>query len=205
MSQQTEIDIEDLEEKRKRVKAKSDNPHSKEYGDKLAELLNSRAIARDNFINWITGLATGSMFLAFSGISAEANSLQGYLVFSGIASFFCIASAMAFKILLEVRFSALELEVSLLKSIWQGHDIRTQLEEMVKEGKEITEEDKQKFLRNINESLDYLDEAHLEELKKPINRKSRIWVYSYWQTLALFILGTGIMAYYYVQLYCSTY
>lgn len=57
------IDIEALEKKRQKIKSLIENPHSREYRDKLAELLNAKINARDNFVNWITGLATGSMYL----------------------------------------------------------------------------------------------------------------------------------------------
>ncbi|MBI3576083.1 MAG: hypothetical protein HY083_10605 [Gammaproteobacteria bacterium] len=200
MTNEDKIDIDALEKKRLRVKAKSENPANSQYGDKLAELLNSRATARDNFVNWIAGLATGVMSLAFSNLVSAPNELKEILLYSGLASFLCIVSAMAFKILLEVRFSALELEVALLKNIWEGHDIRTQLNEMMQSGKEITEEMKQRLLHNMNESLDYLDESNLERLKKPINLKFRLWTYSYWQTLGLFIMGVGLMALYFVKL-----
>lgn len=200
MTNKDQVDIDALEIKLQRVKAKSENPTNSQYGDKLAELLNSRATARDNFVNWIAGLATGAMSLAFSNLASAPNGLKTILLCSGLASFLCIIFAMAFKILLEVRFSALELEVSLLKNIWEGHDIRTQLDEMMQIGKEVTEEIKQKFLRNMNESLDYLDESNLEKLKKPINLKSRLWDYSYWLTLGLFVMGVGLMAFYFVKL-----
>lgn len=200
MSKNKEIDIEALEAKWQRVQTKIENPHSKRYGEKLTELLNSKVNARDNFVNWITGLATGSMFLAFSNVVSAPDNIQVVLLFSGIASFFSIISAMVFKILLEVRFSALELEVSLLKNFFEGHDIQTQLEKMVKSGKEVTEKDKQRFLQNMDESLNYLDESHLEKLKKPIKLKSKFLVYSYWQTLGLFVTGISLMALYYVLL-----
>jgi hypothetical protein len=197
MAKHKKIDVVELEAKRQRVKAKSDNPTSKAYGDKLAELLSSRATARDNFVNWITGLATGSMFLAFSNVGSAPTDLRALLLLSGLSSLVCVLSAMAFKILLEVRFSALELEVSLLKNIWEGHDIRWQLEQLVKNGKEVTEDAKQKLLRNMDESLNYLDENYLRELKKPINFKSKLWIWSYWQTLAFFVGGIVVMALYY--------
>lgn len=200
MSKDKEIDVEAIEAKLQRVKVKSDNPHAKAYGDKLSELLNSKVSARDNFINWLTGLATGSMFLAFSNVAAAPDNVRLVLFFSGLVSFLCILSAMAFKVLLEVRFSALELEVSLLKNIWEGHDIRSQLNEMMTSGKEVSDEDRQKFLRNMDESLNYLDEGYLERTKKPINRKSRFLSFSYWQTLVLFVAGAGLMASYYVLL-----
>jgi len=201
VSKQKNIDVEELEAKRQRVKARSSNPTSKEYGDKLAELLNSKASARDNFVNWITGLATGSMFLAFSNVSSAPNDVRILLLLSGLSAFICVLSAMAFKILLDVRFSALELEVSLLKNIWEGHDIRSQLQELMKSGKEVTEDEQQKLLQNMDESLNYLDENHLKALKRPINLKSRLLVWSYWQTLAFFVAGITLMAVYYVRLY----
>ena len=199
-STKTKVDIDMLEAKRQRVKVKSTNPINSEYGDKLAELLDLKATARDNFVNWITGLATGAMFLAFSNMSSAPTHLQMILLLSGLIFFLCIIFAVTFKILLEVRFSALELEVLLLKNIWEGNDISTQLQELMQRGVEITEENKQKFLRNMDESLNYLDETNLEKLKKPIDMKSKLWVYSYWQTLCLFIAGLGVMVFYFVRL-----
>lgn len=204
MSRDKTIDVDELEAKRQRVDAKSNNPTSKGYGDKLAELLNSKASARDNFVNWITGLATGSMYLAFSTIGSAANDLRVVLLLSGLSSFLCVLSAMAFKILLDVRFSALELEVSLLKNIWEGHNIRSKLEDLRKSGKEVTENEKQKLLRNLDDSLNYLDEKYLREIKRPINFKSKIWVWSYWQTLAFFVAGIFLMALYYLRLSFAT-
>jgi len=200
MSKEENINIDELEAKRQRVIAKSDNPTSKEYGDKLAELLNAKATARDNFVNWITGLATGSMFLAFSNLDSATTDLHVFMVLSGLSSFLCILSAMAFKILLDVRFSALELEVSLLKNIWQGHDIRSELEQLKKIGKEVTEDEKQKLLRNMDDSLNYLDENYLKKLKKPINLKSQLWIWSYWLTLAFFAVGIMLIVLYYLKL-----
>ncbi len=200
MSKEKNININELEVKRQRVMAKSGNPTSKEYGDKLAELLNAKATARDNFVNWITGLATGSMFLAFSNVGSAATDLRVFLLLSGLSSFLCVLSAMAFKILLDVRFSALELEVSLLKNIWRGHDIRSELEELMKSQQEVTENEKQKLLRNMDESLNYLDENYLKELKRPINFKSKLWVWTYWQTLAFFVAGIVLIAFYYLRL-----
>ena len=202
-STEDQIDIDALEAKRQRVKVKSANPANSEYGDKLAKLLDSKATARDGFVNWITGLASGAMFLAFSNVSSAPTHLQIILLLSGFIFFLCIISALACKILLEVRFCALELEVSLLKNIWEGHDIRTQLQELMQRGVEITEENKQKFLRNMDESLNYPDESNLEKLKKPINIKSRLLVYAYWLTLGLFITGLGIMVFYFVRLVCK--
>lgn len=205
MSIENEINIDELEAKRQRVIAKSSNPKSKEYGDKLAEFLNAKATARDNFVNWITGLATGSMYLAFSNIATAATDLRIVLLLSGLSSFLCVLSAMAFKILLDVRFSAMELEVSLLKNLWQGHDIRSELEALVKGGKEVTEVQRQKLLRNMDDSLNYLDDNYLEKLKRPINFKSKLWVWSYWQTVAFFVVGVVLMALYYLRLSLAYY
>jgi hypothetical protein len=49
----------------------------------------------------------------------------------------------------------------------------------------------------MDESLNYLDENYLRELKKPINFKSKLWIWSYWQTLAFFVGGIVVMALYY--------
>lgn len=198
LSKNRTIDVKELEAKIQRVRKKSDNPTARQYADKLSELLDSKATARDNFVNWITGLATGSMFLAFSNASSALPDDNLILLLSGTTSFLCIISALAFKILLEVRFSALELEVSLLKNIWEGHDIRAELAPLMQEGEDIPEEQKQRFLQNLDQSLNYLDENHLKELKRPINIKSKLWVWSYWLTLGLFLAALSLMVLYYV-------
>lgn len=200
-----QIDIDTLERKRLRIikrlgEGENENPTNNQYADKLDELLNSRATARDNFVNWVAGLATGVMSVAFSSLASAPISLKTILLCSGLASFSCIILAMVFKILLEVRFAALELEVSLLKTLWEGHDIRTQFNEMEQSGKENIEEIKQKLLHNMSDSLDYLDESYIKKLKKPIDLKSKLWVYSYWLTLGLFVMGVGLMAFYFVRL-----
>lgn len=139
------------------------------------------------------------MFLAFSNVSSASLNDNLFLLLSGITSFLCILSALTFKILLEVRFSALELEVSLLKNIWEGHDIRAELELLTQHGEDVTEEHEQRLLRNLDESLNYLDESYLEKLKRPINLKSKLWVWSYWVTLGLFLAALSLMVSYYLQ------
>jgi len=86
-----------------------------------------------------------------------------------------------------------------LKNIWEGHDIRTELAQIAQSGREVTEEQKQRLLQNLDESLNYLDESYLEKLKKPINIKSKRWEWSYWITLVLFLLALGLMATYHVR------
>jgi hypothetical protein len=88
VSNKDEIDIDALETKRKRVTAKSQNPANAAYRDKLSELLNLQATARDNFVNWITGLATGAMILAFSNVASAPDNLRLILLFSGVTLFF---------------------------------------------------------------------------------------------------------------------
>lgn len=202
MAKDEKVDVEALEKKRKKIKPITENPHIKEYGEKLSELLNLRADAMDNFVNWVTGLATGSMFLAFSNFASTPDNIRVVLLWSGIVSFLCIASAMSFKILLRVRFSNLELEVSILKNLWESHEIQTQLKEKTTRGEKITEKDTQKLLRNQEQSLNYLDEDYIERLKKPILLKSQRFIFSYWLTLALFFIGIILMASYYVLPFC---
>ncbi len=197
MSRPRNIDVAELEAKLQRMNAKSDNPTGKAYGDKLTELLNSRATARENFVNWITGLATAAMFLAFSNVASAPFNLRALLLFSGISSFLCILSAMAFQIFLEVRFASLELEVSLLKNIWEGHNIRSRLQQLMHSRRDVSEGEKQALLRNMADSLNYLDENRLKELKRPINFKTKLWIWSYWQTLVFFVTGVVLMALYY--------
>jgi hypothetical protein len=199
------IDFKDVDAKLQKIKIKIENPHNKLYREKLGELLNTKTNARDNFINWITGLATGSILFAFSNGLSPSGNLRGALFLSAAAFFFCIVSAMIFKIFLEVRFSTLEIEVSLVKTMYEGYDIRTQLKEMNQSGEDISEEDKQRLLENMKETLNYLDEDRIEKLKRPINIKSKLLTYFYWQTLTLFFFGITLMAGDHAYLFQSTY
>ena len=201
MPDNKKIDAKELEEKVRRVMSKSENPTTKEYGDRLAEFLDSKATTRDNFINWITGLATGSMFLAFSYSSSAIPKEKLFLLFSGIASFLCIISALTFKILLEkVRFNHSELELSLLKSIWEGHNLKAELDYKKQSNEIVTKEDIEKLTENRNETSNYLDDGYVNNLKKSINLKAKIWDYSYWTTLALFLIALSFMVIHHIML-----
>ncbi|MHA2219782.1 MAG: hypothetical protein ACXACY_28080 [Candidatus Hodarchaeales archaeon] len=190
--------IEEVEEKRKKIKNKTNNPHNQQYLLKLKELLYSKADSRDRFINWITGLTTGSILLIFSNISSAEDNIKNYLIFSGIILFSTIVSMILFKILSEVRYRSLELEINLLKNLWEGHDIRSELEEKLKGGMAVEDEDKLKFLQNQLDSLKFLDDNYLEKLKKPINIESSLCTTFYWLTIVLFFIGIIFMAIYFL-------
>ena len=196
------LDIEAVEEKRKRVFAQIEtegltnpNPHVKEYQTKLQELLTVKSNSRDSFINWITGLATGSMFLTLSNLSSLTTPQSGRLILllSAFASFLGIIFAILFKILLEVRFSAQEVEVEILKSLYEGHDLRTRLTAESSAGRIPSEADKQKFIRNMDQQLDILDKNQFDERSKSQQLRGRLLDRFFWAAIGMFIAGLFLM------------
>ncbi|MDD4980937.1 MAG: hypothetical protein PHC54_06710 [Candidatus Omnitrophica bacterium] len=192
VKKEEDINIDELIERFKKLKPKLENPHNKAYHGKLNELLQSKTSSRDAFINWITGLATGALFFTFANFPSKLYNIT-ILKCAGISLFLTILSALAFKIFLEVRYSALELEVALLQNLWEGHDLKSKLEEMFNKDGEVDENAKKEFLRNYRDSLNYLDDKHIEKLKKPVNIKSKFLTLFYWSTLILFILGVSLI------------
>ena len=188
-----EINIKELEEKCRKVKEKLQNPLNDEFHNKLKELLNTKINSRDNFINWVTGLTTGAMFLIFANISSLGNNKPLLISTIGIL-FLSVISAMFFKIFLEVRYSNEEIEVEVLKILWEGKDAEIQIKAMIGAGKEVSEKDKKKLYKNINDSVKYLDDGYLEKLKAPITIKSKLLTFFYNLTVFLFFLGIILTA-----------
>lgn len=200
------IDIHVLTEKHERILAqiKSEepqNPHVEKYKDKLQELLTAKTNSRDNFINWITGLATGSMFFTLSNLSSTPQGIRIIVLFSAIASFIGIVFAILFKMLLESRFIALELEVEFLRTLYEGHDLQTLLNEKVASGDVPSDAETQRFLRNLDQGLDILDKKTFEERAKSSNLKIRLLACPFWAAIGMFITGVFLMVLRYVYEY----
>jgi hypothetical protein len=194
----SEAEIKALEERCKNIRQTVANPNNTEFHDKLKNLLNAKVDSRDNFINWITGLTTGAIFLLLNKIyPGMADKELPILII--VVLFLTIFSAFLFKIFLEVRYSSEEFDVTLLKNIWEGHDIKTRLQDLAKQGKVITEEERQKFYRNLNETLSYLDSDFLARTKKPVNIKSKLLTLFYGLSIFLFLLGITLMIIYFIS------
>lgn len=188
------LDIVALEEKRKRVLAEIENekvanPHAEQYRIKLLELLTSKTTSRDNFINWITGLTTGSLFFSLSNIHSSPDAPRLALISSALASLLGIISSISFKMALEARFFALELEVEILKTLYDGHDLRTQLSAELDRGNKISDADNQKFLRNVDQSLNLSDKKQIEKRTRSQNIKNRLMQIFFWSAIVLFSVG----------------
>lgn len=202
------LEIEAVEKKRVRVLAQieteaQENPHVKEYKTKLQELFTAKVNSRDNFINWITGLATGSMFLALSNLSTTPQCGRLIFLLSAIVSFIGIIFAILFKVLLEVSFSALELEVKILKVLYDGHDLQTRFNAEMLSGRTPSEADKQKFLRNMDQSLDILDKNKFDEQAKFPKLKARLLVFFFWVAICMFTTGLFLIVLRYTLWYAS--
>src|SRR5437879_6369425 len=116
-AQRSPIDPVALEEKRQRVlKATEErdfaNPHLDEYRAKLVELMAAQTKSKDEFISWVTGLSTASMYLALTSLDSAPETVRILVLLSGLASFGGLIGAVAFKYFANVRFSGLQLEVS---------------------------------------------------------------------------------------------
>jgi hypothetical protein len=127
-----------LEKKRQRILAATadqhkPNPYIGEYRAALVELLAEQTKSQDEFINWIGGLSTASMYLAFTGIESAPQNMKFVLLLSGLVSFAGVITAIAFKYFSAVRFSGLRLETTILANLARGHDINTSIENFAKQ------------------------------------------------------------------------
>lgn len=180
-----------LQETLESNKSKFENPHNKEYHDKLNELLQSEADSRDNFINWLTGLATGIMFYIFAKDFGTKEYTRILLLIAGGLLFATIISALLFKIFLRVRYSDLRVQVSLLHFLWEGHDLRSKIKAEISQGNKIDRKTKEEFMENYRSVLNFADPAYREKLKRPVMIQSHLLSFFYWATLFLFFLSVS--------------
>jgi hypothetical protein len=193
----SEEEIKEIEEKCRKIKQEIENPLNREFHDKLKYLLNAKADTRDNFINWLTGLTTGAIFLILNKVSSGMD--NRILPISIIVILFlAILSAMLFKVFLEVRYSSEEFEVAMLKTIWEGYDIRKRIDDSIRQGKPISEEEKQRLYKNLKDSINYVDAGFLEKSKKPITIKSNLLSFFYNLTVFSFFIGITMMIVYFI-------
>ncbi len=193
----TDQEIRDAEEKCKKFKQEVENPHNKEFHDKLINLLNKKVDSRDSFINWLTGLTTGAIFLILNKISPGMDN-RILFVLAISAFFLTILVAMLFKVFLEVRYSSDEFEIDMLKNVWEGHDIKRRIDDLLMEGKKIDEVEIQRFYGNLKDSIKYLDKDFLERSKRPVAMKSKLLSICYGLTVFLFFIGITLMTIYFI-------
>ncbi len=188
------IDLVALEKKRQRILAATadqhePNPYIAEYRAALVELLAEQAKSQDEFINWIGGLSTASMYLAFTGIESAPQNLKLVLLLSGLLSFAGVITAIGFKYFSAVRFSDLRLEAKIRANLARGHDINTSIKNLAKQGKPITEAATQQLLQNMDESLDLIDPDKLQTYPEPVKAQEDRMALSYRLSIALFLMG----------------
>lgn len=188
------IDPVALEKKRQRILAATadqhkPNPYIGEYRAALVELLAEQTKSQDEFINWIGGLSTASMYLAFTGIESAPQNMKFVLLLSGLVSFAGVITAIAFKYFSAVRFSGLRLETTILANLARGHDINASIENFAKQGKPLTEAATQQLLQNMDESLDLIDPDKLQTYQEPVKAQENRMTLSYRLSIALFLMG----------------
>ncbi len=192
----TPEDFRELDNKFNKLRTKISNPHSQEYSKELLSLLNAKLDARSDFVNWITGLATGAMFLSFTNLSTAFNI---WIFLSSILFLLSIIFTISFKFFAEVRFAVKESEVSVLKVIWENHNITMQLKDKIDKGEEISEDEKSIFFNIQQNIVNYLDDDYIKKLKKPILLKDKLLNLSYWSTLIVFISGISLFAFSFIK------
>ena len=188
------IDPVAIEEKRQRILAATadqhkPNPYINDYRAALMKLLAEQTKSQDEFINWIGGLSTASMYLAFTGIESAPQNMQFVLLLSGLFSFAGVITAIAFKYFSAVRFSDLRLETTILANLAQGHDINTSIENLAKQGKPITEETTQQLLQSMDKNLDLIDPDKLQTYQEPVKAQENRMALFYRLSIALFLMG----------------
>ena len=188
-----ENEINDLLQKVREINPIITNPHNREYHQKLTNLFQSVLSARDNFINWITGLATGAIFFVFTRISSATINTCG-LKWAGRVLFGTIISALLFKLFFEVRHSALKFEVHILGTLWERKELNQEVKKMLEKQGEADKETKKKFLKNHREHLRFLDNKYIERLKKPGMIQLRALNFFYYLTLGTFMLSIILLA-----------
>jgi hypothetical protein len=133
------------------------------------------------------------MYLALTSLDSAPQPVRVLLLLSGLAFFGGVISTIAFKHFANVRFSDLQLEVNIHQNLFQGHDINTYITNLTNQGKPITEADKQRFLQNMDESLNLIDPDNLRTYQEPVEAKATLMLCSYELSVALFVLGIALL------------
>lgn len=194
----SKIDPAELEKKRARILKKIgntnyDNPHLAEYRSKLVELQASKTKSHDEFINWVSGLTTASMYFALTAIKTATVAPRILLLLSATLSFLALLAALAFKLFLEVRYKDLELEVHILKTLFTAHEAQTNITLRLNAGEQISDDQQQVFLQNMDAQLDLLDPDTLPAFKAPVERQAARMLKAYWTCIGLFLAGLALL------------
>jgi hypothetical protein len=202
----TPINLDALEKKRQRILAATadqdkPNPHLEDYRKTLIELLTVKIKSQDEFINWVTGLSTASMYLALTNLQTTHQPERFFLLISALASFAGIMTAIAFKYFSNVRFSDLELQVEINRNLAQGYDINTYITNLTNQEKPISKTDIQRFLKNMDESLSLLDPENLHAYQQPVKTKEMLMARFYRLSIILYVLGIVLLVGCYVVEY----
>lgn len=188
-----EKEIDELLKKIKEIDPIITNPYNQEYHKKSNELFQSILTARDNFINWITGLSTGAIFFVFTKVSSEIGNVS-CLKLAGRTLFATIICALFFKFFLEVRYGILRFDVYILGTLWEGGQLKQEVKKMLDKQGEVDKETKREFLENHREHLRLLDSKYLERFKRQGSRQIRALTLFYYLSLLTFVSGIILLA-----------
>lgn len=178
------IDLEEV----KRAKARQANPHLEKYSHKLKELLQSKISLKDNFMNLIAGLSSGTLLFVAAQIKGIADNGKRIL-YAELYLFFAIISVIFFKIFLNVIYDPLRLEVKLTRLFWEKYEFERAADEEKKENGEVCKKTNEKLRRNKEEREKILNPKHKEKtVKWSIVRHTFLNLF-YVLAIVLFILG----------------
>jgi len=190
--------IDELMKKSTNLKRPSDNPYNKELHKKLNEYLQFSISSKDNFVNWITGLSTGILFFAFTKFEILNKNTEPLLIV-GLVSFSTICFAIIFKISLSSRFSIMELEIEIVKTLWEGYKLQEKLKEILNKGEKIGNELKKDYVKNQEQSLKLLDDKYMDKLRKSGRIKLKALEMSYAITVILFTASIFLLSRYFFK------
>lgn len=180
-----------FEENAKKAQFASPNPHNKKYHRKLVELISLQDTAQDNFINWITGIASGSIFWGLSKILDP--SLKDLTVYCKITffvgmDFLVLLTAICFKLFFRNKFNYLKLETEILGVLWKSHELKLQIENDLKQSGNVALDIEIEFLKNHLHNIDLATPEYVSKIKKKILLKSKILDFLYKLTVLSFLV-----------------
>ena len=166
------------------------SPYNKEYHDKLNDLVQSEIEQKDQFINWVTGIAAVGMFFIFTEIIdlsgktwIQNTHILNFLIYTGIIFLFTLIVAAIFKWFLNVRYRDLELNVKMTGICSKGDEAMTEIK------KEMSSSEILKSLKHYKCMLDFTSPSNLQKIKCIWIIEWRGFNISYYTTLAFFVIA----------------
>ncbi|NQU65511.1 MAG: hypothetical protein HQ517_14675 [SAR324 cluster bacterium] len=196
MKHKKEINIEEIvvEIERLRKDPVKPNPFNTKYRRLLSLDYKAQWKERDNFINWITVLSTGTTVFSINTIMMLYKEVPVPQTLKW-SLFFLLLSIMAsilFKIHWGVKYAPEKLDLTVLGHLWESKEIEIKALEREKQGGKVEKTLIDELEQSIRESYELLNDnksSLLEKLKREIDKKILYVTYLYRISLFSFLLG----------------